>query len=229
MSHPELPAVDVEGHVRSVLSSVSEAGLVGAISWSAEFSENVRLDVTATLWTGPGLASPEAMPLSDMAEPYIGMLVGEGLSPTGMYEQNEYYSQSAVPSGFQPLAGLVNPGRFGYMQAELVNRGIFAPTTAGSASPVKIEPMGNRLKYVQENADLAYFGYWNTSWRPSHPLGGKPRCGTYLLLLRAPVESLGIYVWRCTRFAARQSYGAIEKSESFGAIALAEVKGTTDG
>lgn len=229
LSTPELPAIDAEEHVRSVLSSVSKAGLVGAISWSAEFAENVRLDATATLWTGPDLAWPESLPLSELAEPYIGMLMGEELSPTGTCEQSRYGSEGAMPTGFRPLAGHVNPGRFGYMQAELVNRGIFAPTSASSASPVKLVPSGDRLKYVREDADLAQFGYWNTSWRPSYPRGGKPRCGTYLLLLQAPVEPVRIYVWRCTRFAAKQGYGAIDKSESFGTVALADVSGENDG
>ncbi len=225
LSTPELPAIDAEEHVRSVLSSVSKAGLVGAISWSAEFAENVRFDVTATLWTGSELVWPESAPLSEQAEPYIGMLMGEGLSPTGTFEQSECSSESAVPTGFRPLAGQVNPGRFGYMQAELVNRSIFAPNSASSTSPLTTVPWGDRLKYVQEDVDLAQFGYWNTSWRPSHPRGGKPRCGTYLLLLQAPVEPVQIYVWRCTRFAAKQDYGAIDKSESFGTIALADVNG----
>ncbi|WP_273432130.1 hypothetical protein [Chitinibacter tainanensis] len=229
LSNPETPAVDVEEHVRSVLSSVSKAGLVGAISWSAEFAENVRLDATATLWTGPDLPWPESLPLSELVEPYVGMLMGEGLSPAGTCERSKSGAQSAVPEGFRPLAGRVNPRRFGYMQAELINRGIFAPTSAGSASPVKLVPSGDRLKYVREDADLAQFGYWNTSWRPSYPLGGKPRCGTYLLLLQAPVEPMRIYVWRCTRFAAKQGYGAMDKSESFGTIALADVSGENDG
>lgn len=229
LGNPELPAIDAEEHVRSVLSSVSEEGLVGAISWSSEFADNVRFDVTATLWTGPDLAWPKSVPLSELAEPYIGTLVGEGLSPTGTCEQSEYGLDSALPSGFRPLAGHVHPGRFGYMQAELVNRGIFAPTSACNASPVTMVPCGDRLKFVREGVDLAHFGYWNTSWRPSHPLGGKPRCGTYLLLLQAPIEPLRIYVWRCTRFATKQGYGAIEKSESFGTIAFAEVTGANDG
>lgn len=229
LGNPELPAIDAEKHVRSVLSSVSKAGLVGAISWSSEFADNVRFDVTATLWTGPDLTWPESVPLSALAEPYIGTLVGEGLSPTGTCEQSEYSLDSALPSGFRPLAGLVTPGRFGYMQAELVNRGIFAPTSTCNTSPVQMVPWGEGLKFVQEDVDLAHFGYWNTSWRPSHLLGGKPKCGTYLLLRRAPVEPLRIYVWRCTRFATKQSYGAIEKSESVGTIVFAEVNSVNSG
>lgn len=225
LSNPETPAVDVEEHVRSVLSLVSEAGLVGAISWSAEFADNVRLDVTATLWTGTDLAWDESLPLSELAEPYIGMLMGEGLSPTGTCEQSKFVPESIMPTSIRPLAGLVNPSRFGYMQAELVSRGIFAPTSLSNALPVNLVLSGGRLKYIRENVDLAQFGYWNTSWRPSYPLGGKPRCGTYLLLLQAPIEPVQIYVWRCTHFAAKQSYGAIDKSESCGAITLADVIG----
>lgn len=168
----ETPAGDIEEHVRSVLSAVSEAGLVGAISWNAEFAENVRLDVTATLWAGPDSTWPKSVPLSELVEPHIGMLMGEGVSPMGTCEHNEYGFERSVPTGFRPLAGRVNPGRFGYMQAELVNRGIFAPTSASSASTLKLVSSGDRLKYCREDANRAHFGYWNTSWRPSYPRGG---------------------------------------------------------
>lgn len=155
--------------------------------------------------------------------------MGEGLSPMGTCEQSEFGIESTMLSGFRPLAGRVNPARFGYMQAELVSRGIFAPTSVSSTSPLKLVPSGDRLKYVQEDIDLAQFGYWNTSWRPSYPRGGKPMCGTYLLLLQAPVEQMRVYVWRCTRFAAKQGYGAIDKSESFGSITLADMSDKNDG
>ena len=38
-----------------------------------------------------------------------------------------------------------------------------------------------------------------------------------------------IYVWRCTRVAAKQGDGAVDKSGSFGTITLADVSDENDG
>ncbi|MBD0704387.1 hypothetical protein [Pseudomonas sp. PSB1] len=220
----DMAEVTADEHIRSVLAQVSRSGLVGALSWSVEFKNNVWLDIKLLLCWGADPQRGEEL-LWDALHDSVGTLESTGLESSARCKYSERVTSSIRSVGFRPLAGCVNPGSFGYMQADIINRNIYAPIPLDRTVSVDVLPEGDVLKFQGEGVVLATFGYWNTNWQPSHLRDAGPRCGTYLIFDTAvdtleeqePKSSL-FYVWECRRFSRENDFGPVTHTDSFGIL-----------
>jgi len=214
--------IAIEQHVASVLSALAQGGLVGAVSWITECEDNSWLDCTAMLWAGSATDWPEGDSIEQATTVFAGMLAGNGLEQFATCKYESKTINSWRSRGIRPLVGRVYPERFGYMQAELVNRGIFAPIPADITTDVVASNSNEILSYRHGGDALGVYGYWNISWRPSYFSDGSPQCGTYLLLTEGPSEKQGFYGWRCRRFV-REAQMSVTYLDSYGIVPLDQI------
>jgi len=221
--------VSANEHVRSILSKVSRSGLVGALSWPVEFKDHVWLDIKLLLCWGVSPQQDDTK-IIDALRKSVGKLKSTGLQPSASCKFSERIASSSDSYGFQLLAESVTPSNYGYMQADVINRNIFAPVPFDRTEHVDALPEEDVLKFKGPEGYLGTFGYWNTNWQPSHLRKAGPRCGSYLILdiaadkLKRKDKSKNLfYIWECRRLSKESDFGPVTYSDSFGVVELASL------
>lgn len=211
--------------VRNALTAAAGDGAVGAMSWTTFISNDERVDTTLTLWWGPNSVWPASVRHDEAANVYAGTLYGSALSCGSEFVVPEYDNLPDAASGFRPLACKTHPSRYGYIQADVVSRGLFAPILPIQGTTVAAEPSGELLQFRVDSLTLGHYGYWNTSWQPSHPKEIHPRLGTYLRLTAAGLaylagESKGhlFYAWHSRHLSRASNYEQFTVTDTFGVV-----------
>lgn len=214
----------VDEYIRAVLGQVNQGRVAGALSWPVELDTNTWLDITVVLWSGSARQLHENL-IPENSFNVVGGFKSPGLETLARCEY--FHEAASITAGTEarPLAGWIQPAQYGYMQADLINRHVFAPIPVDQATEVEVAPEGGTLIFRSGSFQLATFGYWNTKWRASHLRDAGPRCGTYLLL-SADYEfpqwgespSHLFYAWRCRRFTRESDFGSVRYTDTVGVL-----------
>lgn len=211
--------------VRDALTAAAGDGVVGAMSWTTFISNDERVDTTLALWWGPSSVWPASLRHDEAANVYAGTLYDSGLNCGSEFVVPEYRNLPDATSGFRPLACRTHPSRYGYIQADLVSRGLFAPILHLQGTTVAAEPSGELLQFRADCLTLGHFAYWNTDWHPSHPKEIRPRLGAYLRLTTAGLAFLAgnskghlFYAWHCRHLSRASSYEQFTVTDTCGVM-----------
>lgn len=189
---------NVETAIKEVLAFVSEGHTLGAISWPMFFDSGDLLDITVTLARAAPVSSPSSRTI-EAGVPLAGELTAKrlGCSSACNFFDAQFDSLTGQHTG-NALVGRLALSPYGYMQADVSSRGIWAPIPIQKSAVVTARPRDGRLEYAAKSHYLGQFGYWNSDWRPTHHRALGPRCGTFLELATEALTSIvghGRRVW----------------------------------
>jgi hypothetical protein len=206
--------------------------VLGAFSCLIHQSNLEVLDLTVTLWARLSETRVDAQHLAELTldKEWYNTLHSDGLSTVGWCEPDDSLSELAE-SGAKtiPVTGRVYPTRHGYLNTEVILRGIYAPLQIIGDAVVEVTPLDTMLSYSINRVVVGSSQIWNMAWQPFHLLKTGPHCATcltlvkeHLPLLLRNIQKEYLYHWEVKRLSRKQEHESYTSESLVGMFVMGE-------
>jgi len=206
--------------------SVSSEQLLGGLSLPVFDSESKFVELEVNLFWRKEESTVE------MSEnPIPAILGGSGLNQDAIVHCTKSNDLSAQGLDYEAITGRVFPSRYGYAQADLNIRGLYAPLPVDPDSVVSARPSNELLQFDSGSQFLGLSGYWTANWKPCFATGAKPRLGTYLIIsktflydvIESKKEGEIVFCWKTKSFHREHDFDSYQSIQQGGLIPISKI------